>query len=173
MEKVYIVTSGEYSDYHICKVFSTKEKADEYVDARGSEYSIEEWEVDKEFDRGARIWEVSMSADGKEIIFAEPKDLPGYKDCISFAVDYSGEERLVFYIETDSMTRAVKIASERYGAVIANEQTHYPLLRVSGSQHSWEDYPMIDFYTGEIVIMDEEQKSGYPPYAKFKLVKHE
>lgn len=29
--KVYIVTAGEYSDYHICKVFLDKEKAEKYV----------------------------------------------------------------------------------------------------------------------------------------------
>lgn len=29
---VYIVTAGEYSDYHICRVFLDKEKADKYVE---------------------------------------------------------------------------------------------------------------------------------------------
>ena len=29
--KVYVVTAGEYSDYHICKIFLDKEKAEKYV----------------------------------------------------------------------------------------------------------------------------------------------
>lgn len=52
---VYVVTSGEYSDYHIDAIFSTKEKAEEYIKihARYNQgyYSdragIEEWEMDK------------------------------------------------------------------------------------------------------------------------------
>ncbi len=51
MEKVYVVTAGEYSDYGIEKIFSTCEKAQEYIDivsTLGKEnfYSIQEWELD-------------------------------------------------------------------------------------------------------------------------------
>jgi hypothetical protein len=43
--KVYIVTAGCYSDYHIKRVFSNKEKAELY--AKGtSEADIEEYELD-------------------------------------------------------------------------------------------------------------------------------
>jgi hypothetical protein len=48
--KIFIVTDGEYSDYSICSVWSTKEKADEMVRIkRLDEYSsarVEEYEVD-------------------------------------------------------------------------------------------------------------------------------
>lgn len=52
--KVYVVTSGEYSDYGINAIFSTKEKAQEYID-RGDKlgmnysygYQIEEYELDE------------------------------------------------------------------------------------------------------------------------------
>lgn len=29
--KLYVVTAGEYSDYHICAIFTNKEKAEKYV----------------------------------------------------------------------------------------------------------------------------------------------
>ena len=40
MSKVYIVTDGEYSDYHIESCFSTKKKAQEYIDERYEMYCI-------------------------------------------------------------------------------------------------------------------------------------
>lgn len=47
--KVYIVTEGSYSDYHIEQVFSTKEQAAKYIIANRGRYDcydIEEYEVD-------------------------------------------------------------------------------------------------------------------------------
>lgn len=48
--KVYIVTSGEYSDYHIDAVFTDKKKAETYYSAHNSEgypYFIEVYDIDK------------------------------------------------------------------------------------------------------------------------------
>ena len=51
MDKVYVVTEGEYSDYHIEACFSTKEKAQEFIKSykkiHGSFYSptIEKYEL--------------------------------------------------------------------------------------------------------------------------------
>ena len=50
---VYVVTSGEYSDYGIDSIFSTQEKAQEYVDMRkftddcNENYNIKVWSVDE------------------------------------------------------------------------------------------------------------------------------
>ena len=50
MSKVFIVASGEYSDYGIDRVFSTEEKAKEWVDVitsmYGGNYNIEQYELD-------------------------------------------------------------------------------------------------------------------------------
>ena len=50
MSRVFIVTSGEYSDYGIDRVFSTEEKAKEWVDVITSmydgNYNIEQYELD-------------------------------------------------------------------------------------------------------------------------------
>lgn len=48
----YIVTEGNYSDYHICAVFSSKEQAQNYVDMHSlfssyTSYDIEEYEIDE------------------------------------------------------------------------------------------------------------------------------
>ena len=42
MDKVYAVTAGCYSDYHICKIFDNKEAAEEY--ARQCHYSRDYWD---------------------------------------------------------------------------------------------------------------------------------
>ena len=44
MDKVFIVTSGCYSDYQIEAVFSTKETAEEYIDSKKypDDFTIEE-----------------------------------------------------------------------------------------------------------------------------------
>ena len=48
--KIYVVTSGEYSEYHICGVFTKKKLAKEYAKLHGlssHDYKIEEYEADK------------------------------------------------------------------------------------------------------------------------------
>lgn len=52
--KVYIVTQGQYSDYHIEQVFSTREKAQEYLDhiGNGNDADIDEYNIDEETPRG-------------------------------------------------------------------------------------------------------------------------
>ena len=49
--KVYLVTEGEYSDYHICGAFSSEALAQEFMDdmkkdEKWSEYQIEPYELD-------------------------------------------------------------------------------------------------------------------------------
>ena len=50
MSRVFIVTSGEYSDYGIDRVFSTEEKAKEWIKITtsmyGGNYNIEQYELD-------------------------------------------------------------------------------------------------------------------------------
>lgn len=78
------------------------------------------------------------------------------KDLVQFNKDrYDEKNSIEFYIETCSRRRAIKIASERYGAVIANEQTMYPYLRQRVLEG--DGYPYYDFNTGEIVLMDGDE----------------
>lgn len=83
--KIFIVTSGEYSDYGINAVFSSKEKAEAYFmglpeSSRG--YSVEEWDVDTESPliSGTR-WIVELRIDG-----SIAKEL-------SYEVTHSGQDR--------------------------------------------------------------------------------
>ena len=66
MTTVYVVTEGDYSDYRICGVFSTRAMADDYVRG-GYGDSVEEYEVDPEYvalPPGYHLFTVSMLRDG-------------------------------------------------------------------------------------------------------------
>ena len=71
--KVYIVTSGEYSDYSIRRVFTDKERAELYCAMHEEEYYdpyiAEEWETDDvEIDTAKpymRRWDANISPSGR------------------------------------------------------------------------------------------------------------
>lgn len=78
---VYVVTTGTYSDYEIRRIFSTREKAEEYactLQRRASyepEAQIEEWEVDTPFDPITDVyWYIVM--DDRETWAAERQETP-------------------------------------------------------------------------------------------------
>lgn len=74
--KVYIVTSGEYSDYGIDRVFTDKENAELYCAMHESDYdqpTVEEWDADDvEIEATKpymRRWEAKVSSSGKVLYF--------------------------------------------------------------------------------------------------------
>lgn len=126
---IYIVTTGEYSDYTIVAVFSTKEKANEYVQQRGTNYNIEEYNLDDEVvNKKTQLWSVVFSVEDCKMLFANPspQDL-NMRDCCHI-VKYH-DERINFHVESDSMNRAIKIARERFAAVKANDYIWLRLTR--------------------------------------------
>lgn len=50
IKTIYVVTSGEYSDYRIEGVFTDKDKAEAFAD-RNPEYEIEEYPANPDFDK--------------------------------------------------------------------------------------------------------------------------
>ena len=159
MEKknIYIVTSGCYSDYHIERVFSTKEKAEEFLDMKDDDYDLAVFPLDEDLPpRKTKLWRVVLGLNTKKVLVCYICFDKTMKDLVQFDKDrYDEKNSIEFYIETCSRRRAKKIASERYGAVIANEQTMYPYLRQRVLEG--DGYPYYDFNTGEIVLMDGDE----------------
>lgn len=52
MTTVYLVTSGEYSDYGVDGAFSTREKAVAWINGEDDDYEIEEYDIDPEIHPG-------------------------------------------------------------------------------------------------------------------------
>lgn len=120
MTTIYVVSTGDYSDYHILGVCSTKEKAVTLQTATGADH-LEEWPLDELADmaaKGFREWRVQMQRDGTVIecrcsALSERTDLR----------DYAGPGNNVrFYCNAKSQDHAVKIANERRAQMIANNE---------------------------------------------------
>lgn len=153
-KKVYIVTAGSYSEYHIESVFSTLEMAEEFADTIGSDYQIEEYNIDEPIEREISVWCISMNFASQEVESADsssysPKDMVVYSRFRN-AID--------FFIESDSREKAVKIAHERLGMVKANEHIVFPYLRrkIVKDHYGFYCYPRYNFQTGEIILLSGE-----------------
>ena len=109
---VYVVTTGDYSDYHIEAIFSTKELADEYVRRGGEEYNVEEWELDTTIPDN--LIRVSMFLDGR--VDAVEKNKGSHMSTESLFVD---GELLIWYVKADSEDRAIKVANEQRIQILA------------------------------------------------------
>ena len=172
MEKIYIVTSGEYSDYQINAVFSTGEKAKEYVDAHGSDYHVEEYPVDAEVKKNESIWLVSIDWKTGEALSANPVNYDSYYTDKVDNVQYKDtgfDKYLDIFLESDSMERAKKVASERFMQVKALQSVKFPLLmkecviqRVFSV--NYRGYPFYEYNTGKIVLYGNNKMALAPGF---------
>lgn len=159
MAKIYIVTSGEYSDYSIKAVFSTKEKAHKYIQQHGTGFSIEIFDIDEEVKKEIKIWRVEIRFDNFEVseclagLWGDGWD-SDMKDTFEYYLDWEDKEYIHLFIEADCMDRAIKIASERIAQIKSNKDMLYakafkkvrdPFFSLSTS------YPTVYYKTGEIM----------------------
>ena len=150
--KVYIVTDGDYSDYHIVGVYTDKEKAEKYT----STYSgrVEEHDTDPDIPyppKGYKVWFVGMLKNGTAI-YHYTMNLP---DCVGRCNDapllrwdtpvmgkaiplyppellerrekpkdsYDYKDAVMYvYVFARNKKHAVKIANEKRAQLIANGQ---------------------------------------------------
>lgn len=149
--KIYIVTSGEYSDYGIDAVFSTKEKADEYIQQHGTDYHIEEYDLDEEVIKYTRLWRIEFNiSDGMfhEACVRDYKQEVVRDTCN--VEQYLQGTYINFYVDADTMDKAVKIASERFTAVKANEYIWLRLTRPYAiSRYGSDRYETFNIKTNE------------------------
>ena len=165
-QNIYIVTSGYYSDYDILAAFSTREKADEYVDCHGgSEIRVEEYPIDPPIERKERWWEVGITYESKQLIYCCADDgemtqfLPTCGTVQGVKKPWKDGVYLRFLLRSDSRDRAIKVAGELFGMVKAEEQTMYPLLFHDAVDHSGSGYtcPRYEIGTG-VILLDKYEK---------------
>ena len=175
-KQIFIVTTGEYSDYSIDRVFSTRQKAVEYLDTKDDNYRLEVFDIDEPIERRTHLYEISFELDKKKVWRVSTYHDKRLKDLIHIGGRYfNNVKTLDVYIESDSRKRALKIASERYGAIIAGEQTMYPYLRVGVLRHYGNMRPaFFDFNTGELVLIDDQQLAvELPSFIKVRRIEKE
>lgn len=137
---VFVIEEGEYLDYHVVGLFSTKENAQFIYDLlKSGEYSgglheIAEWEIDPSVDelrKGYRPFYVVMLKDGT-VETCDKRDISSYNFRISpnfflwkrtEAPAYKGKgipDALSCDVFAKNEKHAVKIANEHRAKMIAN-----------------------------------------------------
>ena len=118
MTILYVVTSGEYSDYKIESIFSTKEKAEKFCSLFPEDAfqkpDIEEYELDEYSNKDKKEFRVSMSIDG-HVNFVYQID-PGDIDKESC---FFHKNLLYSCCYADDTQHAIKITNERRVKLIA------------------------------------------------------
>lgn len=117
MVTIYVVTDGMYSDYHIEGVFSTKEKAEDFIQSPygsshlASNADIEEWEMDNPELLDCHIC-VKMAPNG-DVAYTTlgAGSKRGFGGFSPWWREDSGE-CLVWYVHTDDEQRAIKVTNE-------------------------------------------------------------
>lgn len=131
----YVVTSGEYSDYHIDGVFSDKEKAEFFAD-KDNDRSIEEYDIDDEQMLRQENWYevkiyVGESLEPKDFFVLKLSYTAGNKpfDAVMFSKTGDDNRYFSFYLAAINRGKAKAIALERFHALLAVEPSHFPMLR--------------------------------------------
>jgi len=126
-EKVYIVTSGEYSDYKIEAVFSDKGKAEEFVEVCDKAityydkyYKIEEYYLDIPKEQ-LFYTEVYMGEDGgvhAACLEVASQHIDMGNDFGVFRL-YGGVPCFKWVVKTHDRERAIKVANEKRAQILA------------------------------------------------------
>lgn len=114
--KVYIVSKGSYSDWHIKGIFSSKEKAEVFKSFLGDSTEIndiEEYEVDKEynFPKNKLFYEVKINTITNQYTVCKEDATDTYQKVLYVA--YGDNIHVLVYCWADDEEAAIKIASER------------------------------------------------------------
>jgi hypothetical protein len=112
MRKVYLVTKGEYSDYRIEAIFSTRYRATKYRKKWGGE--IETWKLDAPIPD--TIVGVEMKPDGEVTDTWEIPCSVGGEGFRSFTI---GSNLLTWYVKTEDKQRAIKVVNEKRIQILA------------------------------------------------------
>ena len=116
--KIYVVTSGEYSDYGINALFSTKELAQLYMDKFNEPFSgyndimeceVDEMEADLRSDR--KPFNIIMERDG-QIVRVDLGSTYGKYDAV-VKTYYLKKEQFEISLFADNEEQAIKIANEK------------------------------------------------------------
>ena len=113
--KVYVVTSGRYSDYRLEAIFEKKEDADALVFILPDGNNVEEWTVNKR--RVVPLWSMWMKRNGDiDGGYIAPDASTGGEESIAS----SDNDLMEFEVLADTPERAVKIANERRAIILSH-----------------------------------------------------
>lgn len=128
MEKVYVVTSGEYSDYGIDAIFSTQELAQKFIDVFSKDkwrsMSVEQWDLDPiktHLKQNRKPYFLRIDKKGNICDLELAENSYGFKEDIPEAeISYTADLKWMnIYCFADDESHAVKIAGEKRSQILA------------------------------------------------------
>ena len=130
MKSIWVVENGEYSDYHVVGVFSTKENAERVNALTGGRGRVSEWALDPaiaELNKGYHFYSVAMSKDGTvrnveredEVATYHIQDARVMQPWVDMH-DHSKGTYIIDHAWARDDAHAVKIVNERRAQMIAN-----------------------------------------------------
>lgn len=123
MDTVYVVTEGNYSDYHICAIYTTEKTAQSLANKIGGRveaYELNTEGIPPEHDR----WFVRMARNG-DVIETDKRSWTYYNRAVESSIITSGRlywEHLYCECWARNKRHAVKIANEQRTQLIATGQ---------------------------------------------------
>jgi hypothetical protein len=105
---VYIVTTGEYSDYSISRVFLDETMANTFAALVYG--SIEPWEISIGVPQ--KVYETRVRMNKQGDVIGTPFAIQIWDDAKP-RQDYPTWGDMQFFVRTDDITRAIKVANER------------------------------------------------------------
>ena len=112
--KVYVVTSGSYSDYRIEEIFAKKDDAEALAAVLSDGNEVDEWEVNKR--RVVPLWSLWMKGNGdSDDDYCSPYANTDDKEAI-YCYD---DDSVHFDVLADSLERAIKVANERRAIILS------------------------------------------------------
>lgn len=127
MTSIWGVSSGSYSDYGVVAIFSSEEKAQEFLaeySKLDSEAELEEFAYDPEPPVAIEIITVHIDMEGNVLRVYDPRwaregavGFVGY----GLADVWRGPRVLIWVVPTTDKERAIKVANEKRAIILANE----------------------------------------------------
>lgn len=119
--KVYIVTAGNYSDYRILAVFSSRYRAKKFIKDAGRG-RVETWLLDEPYETFHHVG-TCMMEDGSIVKQYHIADVvgDGMRERLGFEAYRYHWDRLylVWIVDTDSEERAAKVTNEKRAQILA------------------------------------------------------
>lgn len=129
---VYVVESGEYSDYHIAAIFADEEMAKQFVDAGGGD-SYKPWELNTwRPEQGEWTFEFDPATgtivkESRESNLDEPTS-----EASAYA--WKWHQPIKVTVKVGDRDKAIKIASERYTRIMAYmDQAKHLILKANST----------------------------------------
>ena len=122
--KLYAVTKGDYSDYHIITLTASKDAAKKIAKRFSDEYNVakvEEYE-DGKIILGNYLYFVRVVGGIVDDVVESDSEYNLYDTFVSYGTMIGGEKMYYTYVLTDSAEKAAKIGKDRIMKFIAKKE---------------------------------------------------